>query len=125
MRLIFEWDGVEVWGGEIHSFPGENPRSAERRVAGEMAMALFGPGSRIVHDLSGAPSLESGEAKISVSHGAGMVVIAVDLSGRQVGVDIESPRPQLQRVARRFVCERDSSSLSLLQLWTAKEAAFK
>lgn len=125
MRLIFEWEGVEVWGKAIHPEEGETARNAERRVASEMAIALFGPGSRIDHDLSGAPSLAGGEASISVSHGAGMLVLAVDSSGRHVGVDIEAPRPQLQRVGRRFVCARDSSGLSLLQLWTAKEAAFK
>lgn len=125
MRLIFEWEGVEVWGEDITLQEGETMRSAERRVAAEMAVAIFGPGDKIIHDPSGAPGLASGEASISVSHGAGMLVLAVDSSGRHVGVDIESPRPQLQRVVRRFVCASDSAGLSLLQLWTAKEAAFK
>ncbi len=125
MKLIFEWRGVEVWGAAISKAEGETMRTAERRTASEMARALFGPENSIDHDADGAPILARGGAEISVSHGAGMLVMAVGRSGNRVGVDIESPRPQLQRVARKFVVPDDSSDLSLLQLWTAKEAAFK
>lgn len=125
MRLIFEWEEIKVYGKPIRPEDGETMRRAERRTAAEMAAELFGAGSRVVHDAAGAPVLENGEAEISISHGAGMLVMAVSTAGIRVGIDIELPREQLQRVARRFVGTGDSPELSLLELWTGKEAAFK
>lgn len=125
MKLIFELDNIKIWGEEICLQPGEPMRAAEQRTAAEMVRSIFGPDFAIDHNTDGAPEVHGTGAEISVSHGAGMVIIAVAPEGHHIGVDIEAPRPQLQRVARRFVSADDSASLSLLQLWAGKEAAFK
>lgn len=80
------------------------------------------------HYPDGAPfAVGRDDVVISISHGAGRAVLAVAPAGTAVGVDIESDRRehQLRRVADRFVSPDDDSSLSLLHLWTAKEALYK
>ncbi len=82
--------------------------------------------------MSGHPDL-----RISISHSTNHCLLAVGNSPHiNIGVDIESPRPQLLRVAQRFLtpAEEDSANLCcdetlklglLLKYWTAKEAVYK
>lgn len=102
-------------------------REAERRAVAVMVASLFGAEARYCHTPDGAPYIEGRPEHISVSHGAGLAAIAV--SPRPVGIDVECRRPQLERVAPRFLdadeCQRYATPDQLLRAWTAKEAAFK
>jgi phosphopantetheinyl transferase len=81
------------------------------------------------HHLNGAPFIhERPELCVSVSHSQSHAVLVI--SNNSIGIDIESPRHQLQRVANRVLSAdelADFSSLSdgLLRAWTAKEAVYK
>lgn len=102
-------------------------REAERRaVATLFADAL---GSAVGHYPDGAPyAVDREELSVSVSHGAGMAILAVCRTpGTAIGIDIESTgrTAQLERVRARFVDPEDEPTLSLLRLWTAKEAVYK
>jgi len=78
----------------------------------------------------GAPTLPSGY--VSFSHG-GAHAVAVHHPYLAVGVDIEGPRPQLERIARKFLHSEELSFLDghperewLLRVaWGAKEAVYK
>lgn len=96
-------------------------RSAEKRAVDTLARTAFG-NRELCHHQNGAPYIAGVESHISVSHGGGKAVLAV--SDGPIGVDIESPRPQLERVRDKFMRPEDESA-SLLHAWTAKEAAFK
>lgn len=92
------------------------------------ALARESLGAAIGHYPDGAPFIVGREdTPISISHGAGRALLAVGEPGMKIGVDIESSSrdAQLRRVAPRFVGPSDHPSLSLLHLWTAKEAAYK
>lgn len=100
-------------------------RPAERDAVDKLASRNF-PGAHIEHDPDGAPRLAGIDGvHISISHGAGFAVLSWGNVAH--GIDIEAPREQLRRVARRFVApgEEAGSLTSLLSLWTAKEAVYK
>ena len=117
-------EGVTVYSTNIAVRPGESTRDAEKRTVGELVRHIFGREAEISHNPDGAPFVAGIEARISVSHGAGKAVLALS-EDKAVGVDIESERPQLDRVRGKFVSNGDSHMLPLVKLWTAKEAAFK
>lgn len=111
---------------------GGSVRERECAATLEALRELVGPGARIEHYADGAPYAVDREGvthPISVSHDAdyGVVVTAENVG---IGVDSERLRPQLARVAGKFVTEeeereRGCSLHDLLLLWTAKEAVYK
>ena len=79
---------------------------------------------------SGKPFLEDGSMEISLSHSAKYV--AVVLSDRLVGIDIQQETPQLDRIKRKFIAEDEferfnsvMNSNVVYHFWSAKEALFK
>lgn len=94
-------------------------RAAEREAVEALVGCAF-PGKTLIHNAEGAPLIE-GE-HISVSHGASTALLAIGAAA--VGIDIERPRVQLEKVAPKFI-RPDDIYPSLLHAWTAKEAAFK
>lgn len=104
-------------------------RRREIAAARFLVTRLFGPGTSIVHSPQGAPSLSGRDMPfISISHSTDSLVLAVDKT-RPVGVDIEHARPNLSKVATRFLTEPERDLCptfhDLLAAWTAKEALFK
>ena len=85
----------------------------------------------IVYDESGAPMLSGidGTNNISVSHSDGLV--AVLLSKKRAGIDIERVTKRVLRIKDKFLNpdEYDANDPNLLQLlyiqWCAKEAMYK
>jgi len=80
-------------------------------------------------DAFGKPFLNHSDWQISLSH-CHQVAAAVIHQRQTVGIDIEQPRPQLRRVAPKFLSQQeidftqyDLNSLSLV--WSAKEALYK
>lgn len=104
-------------------------REAEREAVAHLILEAFGPEARLTHDRHGRPYLEDEPSVyISISHSAEECLLAV--SDRPVGIDIETPRGQLQRIAGKFLTPSELSRGphdlgTLLRYWTAKEAAFK
>lgn len=121
--------GVTLYICDItSSAPGEK-RRAEREAVLKLVHEAFGPEVGYTHDADGAPVVEGVDSYISVSHCSDRAVLAVRNDG-PVGVDIERFRPQLRRIARKFLTDVESavtplSDEALLRLWTAKEAVFK
>ena len=66
---------------------------------------------------------------ISVSHAKGFGAAAINLQG-EVGIDIETERAQIHRIAHKFLHESEATWASgdgekLTKIWTAKEALYK
>lgn len=105
-------------------------REAERHAVAGVVRHVFGRDVEIEHRADGSPVVGGTEVQceISVSHGAGLAVVAVGGKER-IGVDVECWREQLRRVSRRFlsvdeISEWGSEEL-LLRAWTIKEAVYK
>ena len=127
---------VEILTAPIISTARGEHRKAEREAVAALVRQRFGTDVALEHTPDGAPYIPSFDGYISVSHCADMAVVAV--SDLPIGVDIDTPRPQLERVARRFLTPREQAHLEslgeisgktrldlLLHYWTAKEAVFK
>lgn len=128
-RIIFSDSTTQVYCRDITPLLDRQKRHvAEQQTLRLMVKELFGADAIYSHRPDGSPVIENADspASISVSHGADKVVIAIS-TARAVGVDIEAPRPQLLRVAHKFMAETeiDRSLPDLLQAWTIKEAIYK
>lgn len=103
--------------------------AAERAAVNGLVKAAFGPSAQTAHDPHGAPFIEGFPGHISVTHGGGYALLAIDREHR-IGIDCEAYRPQLQRVASKFLSADElpvhaASPQALLKAWTVKEAVFK
>ncbi len=110
-----------------------NKVSSSRRSNERMAITeLLGeaiPGARLGHHLNGAPFVhDHPNINISVAHSQSHAAIAI--AEFPIGIDVEAPRQQLERVAQRFLSRLEFEDFNrmadgLLKAWTAKEAVFK
>lgn len=102
-----------------------------REAVGRALARLFPGGVVMLHTQAGAPYLQDrNDVAVSVSHSRRLAGVAVCHDGTPVGLDIEQPRPQLLRIASRFMSRHErlayGSRLPLLTLvWSAKEAVYK
>lgn len=113
-------------------------RDREQAAVRELIAEAFGPDTLLGHTPEGAPFIVGQpDTKISISHSGTVCLLAVGHSPYiNIGVDIESPRRQLLKVAPRILSttekqladaapDEDSLLQLLLKLWTAKEAVYK
>ena len=111
----------------------ETRREAEREASLSLIAEAFGPGARLLHHPDGAPQIPEAPAGwvYSLSHSADECILAVGHGFEAIGVDVERERPQLARVRRKFLSEKELEWISeadmpaLLRAWTAKEAVYK
>lgn len=120
-----------IYGATLPDCARNERRSAERRTVASLIESVFGNRHSLTHDEHGAPLLIPADDSpyISISHGAGHALLAVDADCR-IGIDIETPRPTLARTAPRFMSDGEMrvhgrSHTAILRAWTAKEAIFK
>ena len=102
-------------------------REAERAATAALAASLFGQGSQVEHTPQGAPRVAG--RRVSIAHSAAHAAMAYHHTA-VIGIDIESPRPQLERVKSRFLNADELRAFGtnpdmLLRAWTAKEAVYK
>lgn len=83
----------------------------------------------IYKDPFGKPHLKEASFGISMSHTKDFGAAAINLKG-QVGIDIETVRPQIHRIAHKFLHHSEvawaaNNGTRLTQVWAAKEALYK
>ena len=138
MNAAISTESFDIYTIPIPADPKLTRRERERAAALSLVRAVFGPDATIGHTSEGAPLLEGVEnpVPISISHDCDTCLLAVSRCRRPIGADIETPRGQLMRVARRFLGPVEQARLDrlsgedermefLLQCWTAKEAVYK
>lgn len=115
----------------------DDKRLREREASRQLIVSAFGKDARCRHYPDGAPYVEGHESTpVSLSHSDSTCVLAISRGSLSIGVDIERPRTQLERVAAKFLNVRELERLSsvtspdsridfLLHEWTAKEAVYK
>lgn len=117
----------EVEGYESRLKNGENKRELEKKEVIE-SLQKMGFDTTVVYKESGQPYLENYPGlHLSVSHSRGW--IAVYISEKPVGIDIEPENPRILEGTAYFVNEREQGfegNLNDLHLiWGAKEAFYK
>jgi len=82
--------------------------------------------SDLYYDSDGSPNLKSNK-HISISHSK--YLSGIVLSDFQIGIDIESCREKINKIAPRFLHEKEHFALGKIEdltyVWTAKEAIYK
>ena len=83
----------------------------------------------IYKDEFGKPHIEGSSGQISISHTTHWGAAVFSMAG-PVGIDIEFPKPQVQRIARKFLHADEEAWTGndldkLTQVWCAKEAMYK
>lgn len=101
---------------------------SEREAAAKARLLceLLGPEARIEHYDDGAPYV-AGRPDLCVSVSHSLEMCAMVVADQPVGIDVETLRPQLERVSRKFVApgEEAADLETLRRLWMAKEAVYK
>lgn len=102
-------------------------RAAERAAVAELTRHLFGDAATLTHTPAGAPRVDG--RRVSIAHSRTQAAMAYH-TGAVIGIDLESSRPQLARVMRRFLRAEEAELFGhspelLLRAWTAKEAVYK
>lgn len=104
-------------------------RQCERTATLSLAQQVAGPQATIAHHPDGAPYIPGFCRHISVTHCRTIAAMAVaDIP--HIGIDAETSRPQLQRVASKYLSASELPLWSatphlLLLAWTIKEAVYK
>lgn len=125
--------------GEIVMFSVPVEDTCEGRAAREgrakelLLNHRFGREAALHHYPSGAPYIivgSSAVSSVSLSHDRRRVVMALAPEGVKIGVDTETFRPQLLRVAPRVLSEAELEAYGpglegLALAWCLKEAAYK
>lgn len=101
------------------------------RLAARLALLQLGVSAPVVYTSQGKPEIFDESAHISISHTRGWVAVAV--SSRPIGIDVERWSARPLRAAARFLSERERDWLSASDgaadaatlLWSAKEAVYK
>jgi len=92
---------------------------------------LVADNSEIIYNNLGKPFIKNSKKHISISHSANFVAVIV--SDKRVGIDIEQSTRNIDRVATRFLHSRElefiesmkNKQLAKILYWAAKEAIFK
>lgn len=129
---------ILISGGEIHIWYDDKYPSKVKeagitrreldRLAVREKLRFLEIGSRVMHDESGAPSLENEEfLTVSISHFRGWYALL--LSNRQAGIDIQPYKKALMAGKDYFVNPREKeleyNDRELYLVWAAKEAFYK
>lgn len=128
MKLEYPDHNISVYLTPISESDGSG-RSGEQNAVARLVREAFGSDLEVRHHASGAPYVDA-DANISISHCRGMAALATVPRDTGIGIDIETLRPQLHRIAARVLSEAELACYSgdldkLTEAWTLKEAAFK
>ena len=94
-------------------------------IASRLLLNEINPDYSISYNTFGAPEL-SNSSNISISHSKGLVAIII--SQKQVGIDIEEISEKALRVSSKFVSKNNLKALTAEKatlIWCCKEAVFK
>lgn len=117
---------------ELESLEGISSKSrrAERLAWRGLLRKVAGEECRVTYSKQGAPRIENSQYKyLSVSHCADCVALL--LSDKPCGVDVERVERNFERVARKYISDAEreglpvDSPLKMAAVWCAKEALYK
>lgn len=94
-------------------------------LASRLLLEKIHPNTSIIYNRYGAPTLSDGNF-VSISHSKNLVAITV--SDKKVGLDIEQISEKALRLSSRFIAKDNHQKLTLEKatlIWCCKEAIFK
>lgn len=104
--------------------------SNQSLTARQVVNALLGNDIEITKDETGKPVVKDAALHISLSHSKTLAAAIVS-EQHQVGIDIETIHPRIERIAHKFLTQQELEAITnnkietLLLYWSAKEALYK
>lgn len=106
-------------------------RKTEFLAARILLENLSGCKPEVYYTKHGKPLLKNSQLHISISHSSELV--AVFISEKKIGLDVENTQRKIDKVAHRFLHEKEmnfidsttSPQVAKIVFWSAKEAVFK
>ena len=105
-------------------------RKIEKLISRHLTNLLQGRECEIKYHNNGKPYLESPSEHISISHTQNCIAVAV--SDRPVGIDVEKIAPKVLGLKKKFLNDAEIDAINpnnelihTLLLWSAKESVFK
>ncbi len=120
---------MKIYTSDIQCQSRSDRHSCEREAVNRLVIQAFGTEAELCHNADGKPYINGRpEVHISISHSIDQCLLAV--SDTPIGIDSETARTQLGRIANRFLTPNEiargpHTMSELLKMWTAKEAVFK
>ena len=123
---------AQATAAELESLEGISSKSrrAERLAWRGLLRKVAGEECQVSYSKQGAPCIENSQYKyISVSHCADCVALL--LSDKPCGVDVERVERNFERVARKYISDAEreglpvDSPLKMAAVWCAKETLYK
>lgn len=121
---------IELQGATVYLEPigSEGVKACEERVISK----IFGREAIKSNTPEGVPFIlfpDGRKQPVSISHCATVLAVAIAEGHYAIGVDVETPRLQLLRVAPRVLSAQELENYNTLELylqaWTLKEALYK
>lgn len=123
---------IDIYTEALDRDSRHNARMAEKRATRQLISRVFGKTASIEHDSEGRPSVAGVDftGMISITHSCASCLLAVThRSDISIGIDAETWREQLTRVASKFLTDEERTHYLtpalLLLAWTTKEAVYK
>jgi 4'-phosphopantetheinyl transferase len=99
-------------------------------LAARLLLHTLLPGTKIVYDENGKPFPENHTLHLSLSHSGKLIAMMIDAN--HCGVDIETIRPKIEKIATKFLCEEELKACEIAPVaqrmhvyWCVKEAIYK
>ena len=116
---------LQVFGEEINSTSHTTEKKKKEHLTSRLLLNEISPNTMISYNEFGAPTLNN-DKHISISHSKDLV--AVIISEKKVGIDIEEISEKALRLSSKFVSEKNQKTLNKEKatlIWCLKEAIFK
>ena len=116
---------IIVLGGGIHTRNHTSEKRKKEHLVSRLLVNEICPTKTIIYNKFGAPELDNG-THISISHSKELV--AVIISDKKTGLDIEEISDKSLRLASKFVSEKNLVKLNKEKatlIWCIKEAIYK
>ena len=85
----------------------------------------------IIYNGNGKPFLRNSTSEISISHSSQLVAIAINTSGKPIGIDCETISDRVLKIIHKFASHQEQEFCNLMKtecytlLWSTKEALYK
>jgi 4'-phosphopantetheinyl transferase len=107
-----------------------HPFRRSQFLASRLLLHTLMPGLKIIYDENGKPFPDASTIQLSLSHSGKLIAMMID--EQHCGIDIETIRPKIERIASKFLNETELLACSQKDMidimhihWCVKEAIYK
>jgi 4'-phosphopantetheinyl transferase len=107
-----------------------HPFRRSQFLASRLLLHTLSPGVKIIYDANGKPFPDDRRIHLSLSHSGKLIAMMIDTN--PCGIDIETIRPKIEKIAPKFLSDTELAACSMQPAtermhvyWCVKEAIYK